>query len=321
MISVIIPCYNVSQYINRCIDSVLSNTYCDLQVICINDGSTDNTLDILQSYTDERITVISHENKGLSASRNIGMEKAKGEFICFIDSDDWIHKSYFETLIQIQKKTQADIVYCKYRITSEDCKDKEISDFNITQKKFYEAYDNSVLGDVVWSKLYKADIIGDTRFVDVFSEDKLFNAELLMSHKNAVCAVADVELYYYYMRPESIIHVYHEDRLLTVAKYFLKMSNETSDSEIYNLFLERSIKIGLSTRYMTMFRKELNAYNKSCDEFLKSLLGKISVFPFSRRMMYSLFIRFSSLYRYIRKKKDPSMADWEKNEIKSQKAK
>lgn len=321
LISVIIPCYNVAPYLKRCVDSVLNNTYRNLEVICINDGSPDNSLEILNSYSDDRMTVISHENKGLSMSRNIGIERARGEFICFIDSDDWIHERYFEILIEAQKKTQADVVFCNYKITHDDCADEEIIPGDVIKKRFIDTYDSSVLCDVVWCKLYKADFIGDTRFVSVFSEDKLFNARLLLNRKNSVCAITNSGLYYYYMRPNSLIHSFHEDRMLPVAEEFLKMSEEAEDSEIKTLFAERTLKIGLSTRYMTMFRKELTSYNKSCDDFLKRVLNKMSGFPFSRKVMYTIFVKFPALYRRFRKMKDPSLAEWENREIASQNAK
>ena len=91
LISVIIPVYNTEAYLERCLVSVLSNTYRDLEVICINDGSTDGSLEILNAFArqDERVTVIDKKNGGLSAARNDGLRRATGEWIAFIDSDDW----------------------------------------------------------------------------------------------------------------------------------------------------------------------------------------------------------------------------------------
>ena len=96
LISVIIPVYNTEAYLERCLVSVLSNTYRDLEVICINDGSTDGSLEILNAFArqDERVTVIDKKNGGLSAARNDGLRRATGEWIAFIDSDDWIHPRY-----------------------------------------------------------------------------------------------------------------------------------------------------------------------------------------------------------------------------------
>lgn len=96
-ISVIIPVYNTERYLPRCLDSVLSNTYDNLEVICINDGSTDNSINILDNYkvSDERVVVINQKNSGVSAARNAGINVATGEYIAFIDSDDWVHPQNF----------------------------------------------------------------------------------------------------------------------------------------------------------------------------------------------------------------------------------
>ena len=315
VISVILPCHNVAPYLKRCIDSILDNTYRNLQVICINDGSTDNTLEILESYSDERMTVISQKNKGLSLTRNIGIEKAQGEFICFIDSDDWVHKEYFEKLMETQKKTQADIVACKYLKTYEYCNDLEMSAYDIKTGIFFDTYDGSMLYDAVWGKLYRAEILGDTRFVDVFSEDKLFNSTLLISNKYALYATVDVELYYYFQRPGSLMNTFHEDRMLALAKEFLNISKKTDDPELSNSFVKRSFKLALSTRYMSMFRKNLESYRKSCDVFLKYVMTQMEDLPFSTRCLYSLFVKFPSLYRRYRKIMDSTMIEWEKKEI------
>ena len=96
-ISVIIPVYNTEQYLKRCLDSIKENTYQYLEIICINDGSTDNSLEILEQYQkdDSRFIIIDQKNSGVSKARNNGLEKATGDYIAFIDSDDWINPKYF----------------------------------------------------------------------------------------------------------------------------------------------------------------------------------------------------------------------------------
>ena len=101
MISVIIPVYNTEVYLPRCLDSIINNDYRNLEIICINDGSTDNSLSVLREYEkeDERIIVIDVPNGGVSNARNIGLDMASGEFIAFVDSDDWVHRQYFSVLV------------------------------------------------------------------------------------------------------------------------------------------------------------------------------------------------------------------------------
>lgn len=321
LISVVIPCYNVAPYLRRCIDSILNNTYRNLQVICINDGSTDDTLEILRSYNDERMVVVDQKNKGLSLSRNVGIEKAEGEFISFIDSDDWVHKEYYERMLDVQRKTQADIVITKIYTTNEFCDDFVISDIKFTTSNFFESNDGSMVFDAAWNKLYRTEVIGNTRFVSVFAEDQLFNSSLLITQKNAVCAVTDVAMYYYYNRPGSLMNSFHEDRMLALAKEYIKVSENVENPEVFNYIFSRGFKLGLSTRYKSMFRENLASYRKSCNEFLNETLGKMSRFPFHTRLLYSIFVKFPFLYRQYRIKMDPTMLDWERSEIESQKTK
>lgn len=127
-ISLIIPVYNVEKYLYRCLDSVIEQSFEDWEAICINDGSTDNSLHILQEYSkkDLRIRLISQENAGLSAVRNVGLGVAKGKYICFLDSDDFLDKNYLLMLYNEIEKTNADIVMAptRYIIGKKNTKDK-----------------------------------------------------------------------------------------------------------------------------------------------------------------------------------------------------
>lgn len=124
MISVIIPVYNVEEYLERCVNSVLKQTYNDLEIILVDDGSTDNSGKICDELKnkDDRIIVIHKENQGLSASRNIGIEKATGEYITFVDSDDYILEDMYETLYKNLIRNDADISMCKYQYVKEQQK-------------------------------------------------------------------------------------------------------------------------------------------------------------------------------------------------------
>ena len=110
-ISVIVPIYNVEPYLSQCLDSIISQTLADIEIICVNDGSTDNSLQILQKYAaqDNRIKIINQPNQGLSAARNSGIDVATGEFIGFVDSDDYIAPDFYETLYTVAKKYKANI--------------------------------------------------------------------------------------------------------------------------------------------------------------------------------------------------------------------
>ena len=105
-VSIIVPVYNVEKYLKRCLDSITNQTLKELEIICINDGSTDNSLKILKQYAhkDKRISIINKQNEGLSVARNTGMEAASGEYIGFVDSDDWIDLDFYKKLYTTAKK-------------------------------------------------------------------------------------------------------------------------------------------------------------------------------------------------------------------------
>lgn len=115
LISVIIPVYNSERFIARCLESVINNTYKNLQIICVNDGSTDESGRILTEYMekDKRISVINKDNGGAASSRKAGILAAKGDYIAMLDADDWIHPQYFDILIHFQSKRQIASTFSK----------------------------------------------------------------------------------------------------------------------------------------------------------------------------------------------------------------
>lgn len=128
-ISIIVPVYNVEKYLSTCLDSLINQTLKDIEIICINDGSTDNSLNILNEYVkkDERIKIISQENQGLSMARNNGLKEAKGEYISFIDSDDWIDTKMYEKMYQQATEDNAEIVVCNLKLVRGS--DEELNDY------------------------------------------------------------------------------------------------------------------------------------------------------------------------------------------------
>ena len=114
MISVIVPVYNSVKYLDKCIQSILNQTYKNFELLLVNDGSSDNSLEICNLYAlkDDRVKVIDQSNGGVSSARNAGIDYAKGEWITFVDSDDWVHKDYLLQRVALAEERNADVVYC-----------------------------------------------------------------------------------------------------------------------------------------------------------------------------------------------------------------
>ena len=181
LISVIIPVYNVEKHLEKCLESVAKQTFRDFEVICVNDGSTDNSAAILQKYADndKRFKVITQENKGLSAARNVGLTYAKAKHIAYVDSDDFVHERFLEMLYKASTEFDADISGCNF------CKIYNDENLPVPENARPQKYNPAI--DVlmnhknfihfnVWNKLYKRDIIEDIAFVDgIYFEDWVYN--------------------------------------------------------------------------------------------------------------------------------------------------
>jgi len=183
LISIIIPIYKVEPYLRKCLDSVLAQTYTNLEIILVDDGSPDNCGKICDEYAekDKRIIVIHKENGGLSDARNVGLDIMKGEYVAFVDSDDWVSPKYAEYLYDLAITYAADISSCNYLPLREGgcvikSRDSLIEDKFYDKENFKEMFsvmlyeENTTIYDSAWTKLYKK-----TLFTDIqFPKDKLY---------------------------------------------------------------------------------------------------------------------------------------------------
>ena len=193
LISVIIPVYGVEKYIAQCLESVINQTYKNLEIIVINDGTKDRSAEIAKEYAtkDSRIKVYDFENGGLSVARNRGLEMATGDYISYIDSDDWIKKNMYETLLEAVMKNDADMVKCGI-IEANNDKEYEITFSNtkiITNEKHeaFENYFNGILWTLAWNGLYKRDLAKKVKFPDnVVHEDNYSSGMFLYLAKKVL---------------------------------------------------------------------------------------------------------------------------------------
>lgn len=250
LVSIIVPIYNVEPYLKKCIDSIINQTLTNIEIILVNDGSTDNCGKIIDEYEkkDSRVIALHKENGGQASARNMGLDIASGKYVGFVDSDDWIESDMYESLYNKIKKTNSDICVCGRRAYTEDARlsneiklQDETIDFNEDNDKKHILdkllYSYTV---VVWNKLYKKEIINNNhiRFEDVNyvgSEDALFNYCVLSNAKR----ITSIEHIYYNQlsREGSTARTYkpgYMNRTANMIKCMSDYSKKINSMMIYN---------------------------------------------------------------------------------------
>ena len=220
LISVIVPIYNVEKYLARCVDSIVNQTYKNLEIILVDDGSPDRCPQMCDDYAkkDSRIKVVHKKNGGLSDARNAGMAVATGEYISFIDSDDYVSDDFFECLLDIMNKENSDIAECSVVKFYEDNRFDEFSDD--LSVKTYDTQDamsaliaENQFHQHVWNKLYKTELVKDIPYaVGKLNEDEFWTYQVF-GRANKVSKL-NKTMYYYFQRNSSIMGVGYNIRRL-----------------------------------------------------------------------------------------------------------
>lgn len=209
-ISVVVPVYNSAPYLEQCLGSILAQTYTNLEVVAVNDGSTDDSLKILHDLAekDSRVVIISQNNSGVSSARNAGLQIATGEWISFIDSDDELEPDMYETLMDLTRKHEADIVHCGYKRICLDGTQKDVRGTGeLIIQGSTEASRCMLTGKYfscgLWNKLYRRELFEDVWFDTNLriNEDILVNVQVFCRAKTIV--FLDVPKYHYFERAQS----------------------------------------------------------------------------------------------------------------------
>ena len=267
-ISVIIPCYNAEKYIEKCLDSLINQSIKDIEIIAINDGSSDNTKAILEKYDKKYdiISVVNTPNGGQSRARNIGLEKATGDYIAFIDSDDYANdtlKIMYEKAISNDYDvvfSDVNIVYPNFEKRISSGLENDTSDKNEIKKALVYSYSASV----VWNKLYKRELLKDMKFKEgVWFEDVEYNFRLFPKIKNIGVVK---EIFVNYIQNEGSVTYTYNERLYDFINNFNGLITYYKDNNLYddfyneleysyirysyNTFIKRLAKCGNFSTYM-----------------------------------------------------------------------
>lgn len=308
MISVIVPVYNVEKYLHKCVDSIINQTYKDLEIILVDDGSPDNCPKICDEYAqkDNRIKVIHKENGGVSSARNVGLISAQGEFVQFIDSDDFIKEQMIEKLISSLHETSSDIVVCRAITYYDSGKEKiqkndkweEVLNRDDAAKLIFSEMNNAM-----WNKLFKKELAEGILFEEgrTFGEDPYFLAQIL--NKSKKVSFVSEELYYYRQRENSITSGKFSEKRFDQVYFKDKMYDYFTEnfSQIVHLAERWRFVARLNIcRNIFSAKKEKEYKGVVCDyrNFLKSNYKKVRSLLKSKEIIeYSVFKLGGGIYK------------------------
>ncbi len=230
LVTLLVPVYNTEKYIKKCLESIVNQTYKNLEIILIDDGSNDNSGKICDEYAkkDSRIEVFHKENQGSSAEKNFGLSIAKGRYISFIDSDDYLEPTLIEKLVKSIEINQSDIAICNFFPNSTTDLEETFTASQaltyIMNKRYFRGYN--------WNKLYKTEIAKDIQFcTDIYmSEDLLFNCNYLLKAKK--CSYIDEKLYHYNENNNSISNSKLSKKYLTIIDSYDRLVNLYKENKL-----------------------------------------------------------------------------------------
>lgn len=287
-ISLIIPVYNIETYLYKCLDSAINQTLNEIEIIIVNDGSTDSSIDIINQFLtiDKRIIFINQENQGLSCARNAGIKISKGEFIAFLDSDDSIENSFLEDMYNVAKKTNSDIVMCNYIKIFEKNGHISLAKRNIKQNIFSneEALHKIILDlaiqNYAWDKIYKRDLFINNNIYypkGMYYEDMPTTFRLFF-YANQV-AYLDKFLYNYLQRENSITKTFGDKHINDIIKALYLMKDFMLDKGIY-LKYQNEYKFFCYKNLMFFTHKILTKYKSgqyTIKEAIKYLSSQVNM--------------------------------------------
>lgn len=323
LISIIVPAYNVEHYIEACLDSLLKQTYSNFEIIVIDDGSTDNTATVLQKFSHHQNIRLHHQvNSGISATRNQGLKLASGEFICFIDSDDYIAPNYLEALFApFIQNPEIDITVCGYQeihqtlTTKHQLQPKTLTGYAATKNFLINQQDFDIL---IWNKLYRKTLFTDHHILypaGQIHEDNLTTYKLF-SVARKICYIQDI-LYFYQRQNSQITKNLHsraktlkrleakEQMAIEARQFFHDDPNLQSASDValilaYFAFLDHAISRHIDQKYFQLYRQRILSFFKTQDQnpFLTTKLKLYRFLIRSPKGIFYFIFRKITLKRY-----------------------
>lgn len=316
LVSIVVPVYNVKKYLNKCVKSILKQTYLNIEVILVDDGSNDGSAYICDSYKkiDPRIKVIHKINGGLSDARNAGIKAATGKYLMFVDSDDYISSQMVKDLVRSMVLKKVDLVMCGYlkvdyrgKVLNDRENEIELENKLLKKNEFWNLFfgDCLVFCVVAWNKLYKRELFENGV---VYEKGKNHEDVFIISRIIDQCSkiyVIKKRLYYYMQRTDSIMHQGNIEDQLDECEAFIGLADYFADNGIFNYAVE---SLNSLPRKFSLISSSLNKHDERKNRYLKVKKKYIESFKKIRKsekkaskflIKSYLFIFCETLFRYI----------------------
>ena len=307
-VSVIVPVYNVEEYLPKCLDSLINQTLKDIEIIVVNDGSPDNSQKIIDEYRkkDKRIISIVKENGGLGSARNIGLEKAKGEYISYVDSDDWIELDMLEQMYAEAKNQNAEIVICSFKNVYDNRSEEVFIDQNLINDTLNQK-NNKILNLVsACCKIYKRKFLLESKITfaeNIWYEDFAYATKVLAKANNI--GFVNEALYNYYIREKSIMHNDNIIKSLDLITAFDDIIDFYRNNDLYDIYYDELEFLAIDHFSYGMARVIKSYGNKKdkkyvlekYDEYLRKHFDNLKknkylcYFSKKKKLIYSLLLK------------------------------
>ncbi len=324
-VSIIIPVYNLEKYIENCLNSIVNQTYENLEIICVDDGSADKSAEKIKAIVekDSRVKYFYRENAGVSAARNLGLEKVTGDYVMFVDGDDYMHLQTVELLLNEIEKYGCDMVCAEHRYTQRlDERQEVIKNAESTVLEIPEMFvnrGNSCLAKSSCGKMIKASVARKTQFPVGITNGEDGYYVIMLLDKGITARHINSELYYYYNRPDSAVTADFNIRQFSITYSFDMLCDELANSK--NSFLK---KYCLQYLFQTILYNRTRAIGSACEKQVleeTKKIGRKRLGEFMKnrdispviRLSFAVFFHSRHIYELVRAIQDPTMLDFYKN--------
>ena len=268
-VSIVVAVYNLEKYLPRCLDSLVNQTLQEIEILCVDDGSTDSAPQIIDKYAKKypyKVKAFHKENGGEFTSRNYGLERAKGEYITFVDIDDYVELDWAEKLYKAAKENDADLAVCAFErinIDTNKVTSVDMTGFGKSVKKIKKDDDFvAFINSSPWNKIYRMEIIQNLRFYPFRGFNDLMLLMEFIIKANKIAFIPDV-LYHYYLRSDSQIHSVNKQDVENLKKYLLKVKESYIKAGKYEdmkeiLDIMAFLHLGTSVMYRASYDEKIN---------------------------------------------------------------